>query len=349
MRFIKLLKPSRRKLIILAILAVAGIFFINLFLKPKQQTLQFAQVKRQNIRSTVSSSGILTGKNVVNLKFKSSGKLAYINVKAGDSVVSSQTIAGLDTKLLEINLQQASNIYRDKQATAEKVEDDVKNHSLDETFTQKATRTTAQTARDSAYDEVKAAQKALDDANLYSPIAGIIITQAPFVSGQNVSASDLIAHVVDFSSIYFDTDIDEADVSKVTFGLPAEITLDAYGKEIFKGSVDQILPQTKTTSSGATVVTVRIKLENFPKNFVNGLSGEAQIITQTSPNVLTVPIEALRDDNTVLVQKGNKFESEKVQAGIQSDTDVEIKVGLTEKDQVLLNPPAPGSDLNKIK
>ena len=342
------LKPSRKKLIILVLLIIAGVLGFVFLGQKKQAPLQFASVKRADIRSTVSSSGTLTGKNSANLKFKISGKLAYLKIKLGDTVAAGQLIAGLDTQDLSITLQQAQNTLRDKQATVDKIHDDIKDHDKDETFTQKQNRTTAEVARDNAYDGVKAAQRAFQDDVIVSPINGII-TQAIQVSGQTVSVSDLIAQVVDTSTIFFDTDVDEADVSKIAAGLPTEVTLDAYGKENFKGLVDQILPQTKTTSSGATVVTVRIKLENFSKTFVNGLSGESQIITKTSSNVLAIPIEALRDDNTVVVQKGQKFEAGKVQTGIQSDTDIEIKSGLTEADKVLLNPPAPGSDLTKIK
>ena len=346
MRIPNILKPSKRKAVILVFLAVAVVLGFNFFGQKKQAPLQFAPVKKQDIRSTVASSGTLTGKNSANLKFKSSGKLAYINVKAGDKVFSGQVIAGLDTQDLSITLQQAQNTYRDKQAIALKAEDDVKDHSSDESFTQKVTRTTAQAARDSAYDSVKLAQRTFQDAVITSPIDGIV-TQAIAISGQTVGGSDVIAQVVNTSSIYFDTDVDEADISKLSAGQLSEITLDAYGDQIFKGSVDQILPQTKTTSSGATVVTVRIKLDNPKLIFVNGLTGQASIIISEEKNVLTVPQETLREDNSVIVQTTNGTRPKKVSPGIKSDTDVEIKQGILEDDKVLLNPPAPNTGFNQ--
>lgn len=327
----------------LILFVILGIFLLT---RQPQNQLELSEVKRQDIKSTVSSSGTLTGKSVTNLRFRISGKLSFLKVKAGDKVSAYDSIAGLDSKLLEIDLQQALNTFRDKQAIAEKVEDDVKNHSSDEIFTQKATRTTAQAARDSAYDEVKAAQKALDDANLYTPITGII-TQAPFIWGQNVSASDVIAQVVDFTSIYFDSDIDEVDIGKVSLGQKAEVTLDAYPDKVFEGEVSEIIPQTKITSQGATVVTVRIKLEASELTPINGLSGQASIILSEAKNVLTISQEALREDNTVYIQAGNNIRSKKVVPGIKSDTDVEIKSGLSEGGKILLNPPPSGNELNR--
>lgn len=337
-KFLKL--PKKILIPVLIVILLLGYFL----LRPKNNTpkLQFAAVKRQDIRSTVSSSGTLTGKDSVNLKFKSAGKLAYLNVKTGDSVEAFQTIAGLDTQQLSIDLQQAQNTLRDKQATVDKILDDVKNHSTDESFTQKQTRTTAEAARDSAVDSVKEAQRAFQDDVLISPISGLI-TQADPVPGQNVSASDVIAQVVDNSEVFFDSDIDEADIGKITLGKSAEVTLDAYGDKIFKGTVARIKPQTKTTSSNATVVTVRVKLSDNPINFVNGLTGQATIILEEAKNALTIPQEALRDDNVVFVGAKER----KVVPGIKSDTDVEIKEGLGEDDRVLLNPPAVGTRVNQ--
>lgn len=342
------LRPSKKKIIILIVLLVIGIGGFLFLGNKKKPVLQFTDVKRQDIRSVVSSSGNLTGKNTANLHFKSSGRLAYINIKEGDPIKPYQVIAGLDIKDLNIALQQAQNTLRDKQAIAQKAEDDVKDHTSDESFAQRVTRTTAQTVRDSAYDSVKAAQRAFEDAVIVSPnFFGIVTKTSVQVPGQAVTASDLIAQIVDMSAFYFDTDVDEADISKVAIGATAEVTLDAYPEQTFKGSVVQIFPQTKTTSSGATVVTVRIILDNPKIVFVNGLSGQSSIIYQAQFNALTIPQEALRDDNTVVVESSKGvFEAAEVETGISSDTDVEIKSGLLEGEKVLLNPPAVGSKLN---
>lgn len=344
MKIPQILKPSKKKVILFTVIIVALLGFF-LSGSKKSTPLQFAEVKRQSIRSTVSASGTLTGKDVANLKFKSSGKLASINVKAGSVISEGEVIATLDTQDLSIRLQQAYNTLRDKQATVDKILDDLKDKGSDETYTQRQTRTTAEVARDSAYDAVKEAQRAFQDAVLVSPISGLV-TQANGVPGQVVSITDLIAQVVDNSQVMFDTDIDESDIGKISVGQSAEVTLDAYAGQTFKGSVDQILPLTKTTSSGANVVTVRIRLNTTPKTFVNGLTGEASIILSEVKNTLTIPQDALREDNTVVIQKNKKLEPAKVQTGIFSDTDVEIKGGLENNEKVLLNPPAPGTKLN---
>lgn len=329
----------------MTILILAVIIGFNFFGRKKQTPLQFVSVKKQDIKATISGSGTLTGKDVANLKFRTAGKLSYINVKIGDKVTKGQAVAGLDTQDLTIALQQAQNTLRDKEAIAEKAEDDVKDHSDDESFAQKATRTTAQAARDSAFDAVKAAQRDFQDAIIISPIDGIV-TGAIQVSGQTVSSADVITRIVDTSSLYFDTDIDEADIGKVALNQSVEINLDAYADQIFSGNIDQILPQTRTTAQGATVVTTRVKLDHPKILLVDGLTGQASIITDKKESALTIPQEALRDDNTVVLQEGKQLVIRKVVPGIRSDTDVEIKEGLAENEQVAINPPAPGTNLN---
>lgn len=351
----RFLKPNKKKVIIAVVLVAAVLLGYNFFGRPKQTTFQFTEVKRQDIKSTVSASGVLTGKNIVNLKFKSSGKLELINIKVGDKVTAGQTIASLEAQDLSTTLQQAQNTLRDKQATVDKILDDIHLFqygnggfanvgTANETQTQRQLRTTAEVARDNAVDSVKAAQKAFEDTMIISPIDGIV-TEAIQVTGQTVSPSDLIARVVDTSGIYFDGDVDEADFSKVEGGMAAEVILDAYPDKIFKGRVVQILPQTKLTSQGANVVTVRIKIESENLQLVNGLSGQVSIITAEVKNALTLPQEVLRDDNTVVLQKDSALKDQKVTTGIRSDTDVEIKEGLNEGERILLNPPALGARL----
>lgn len=299
---------------------------------------QLVEVKKGTIKATVSASGVLTGQDSVDLHFKSSGKLVYLGAKVGDKVYRGKTLASLDTQELQIALQQAQNTLADKDAAAKKIEDDVKDHTKDESFTQKMQRTAAQAARDSAYDSVKSAQRAFQDAVITSPIEGII-TQTPILTGQFVSSSDTIVQIVNWiGGVYFNTEVDEADIAKISVGQPVDITLNAYEDKIFTGKVDEILPQTKTTSSGATIVTVRVKLEQAPDQLIANLNGQASIIITQVDNALGVPQEAVINDDQVVVQTVSGLETRIVKTGIKSDTDIEIVEGLNEHDQVLTNP-----------
>ncbi|OGE66879.1 hypothetical protein A3H85_02680 [Candidatus Daviesbacteria bacterium RIFCSPLOWO2_02_FULL_40_8] len=86
------------------------------------------------------------------------------------------------------------------------------------------------------------------------------------------------------------------------------------------------------------MVKVRIKLDASSNDFINGLNGQASITIASDTNTLTIPLEALKDSGTVLVQTANGIQSKKITTGISSDSEIEIKEGLREGERVVLNP-----------
>jgi len=347
--FKHLLKPSKKKIIFLIIL-LAILFGGYQYVKSQNKTeeIKTTQVKRETIKETVSASGIMTGKNTANLKFLSAGKLAYVKVKAGDKVIEDQLIAGLDTTDLNINLQKAQNTLTSAQATVQKTIDDIHLSqygnggegnigSANETQTQRNTRITAETTRDSALDSVKAARQAFANAALYAPIAGTI-TQVTPVEGQNVTGADTIVQISDDSEKYFDAEVDEADIGKVNVGQKVEVTLNSYPDKTFTGVINQILPNTKLTTSGATVIVTRVKLDDQSVHFIANINGQSSIITQEHMNALVVPSESIVEDKYVYVKNGEKFDKVEVKTGINSDTGIEILEGLSESQEVVTTP-----------
>lgn len=333
--------PKKIWITTILILLILG-FFIWPKPNPKE-TPKYAKAEITNLEKLVTASGILTGKNTVSLKFKIGGKINYLPVKNGDSVNKGQTIASLDTQDLSIALQQARNTLRDKQAIVAKILDDVKNSDKDETFTQAQTRTTAEVTRDNAYDSVKAAERNFQDAVLTSPISGNI-TKLPVDLGTVVTAGEQVAEIVDFSEIIFEVDLDEYDISKIKIGTPTRISLNSYPDKVFNGTVTEISKATRTTTSGATVIPVKIKVGSSDLQLIQGLNGQADIIISSNPNVLAIPVDALRQDNTVLVKTNQGFGIQPVTTGDSNDSQIEIKSGLQAGDQVMMNPPLPGQE-----
>lgn len=348
--FKHLLKPTKKKIIFLIILllVIFGIYQYIQSQNSSKEQIETTQVKKETIRETVSASGIMTGKNTANLRFLSAGKLAYINVKAGDKVTKGQLIAGLDTVELNINLQKAQNTLSAAQAAVQKTIDDIHLSqygnggegnigSANETQTQRNLRIAAETSRDSALDSVKAARQAFANAALYSPIDGVI-TQVTPVQGQNVTGADSIVQISDDSEKYFDAEVDEADIGKVTIGQNVEVTLNSYPDKIIYGTIDQILPNTKLTTSGATVIIARVKLTDESIHFIANINGQSTIITKEVQNALVVPSESITEDTFVYVKNGESYEKVEIKQGISSDTGVEVVSGLSENQEVVTTP-----------
>ncbi len=341
MRLLKYLKfwHLPKKIWVTVLIIIIGIAGYYLWPKPAEEPILTAEVKSGEVKSIISASGTLEGTDSADLRFKISGRLVNITVKAGERVEKGDLIASLDTQDLSIALQQAQNNFTAKDATAKRVEDDVKDNSDDENHTQKEERVAAQTARDNAYDSIKAAQRAFQDANIYAPLSGIV-TKADPNAGQNVSPSDVIAQIVDQSEYVFEAEVDESDLGQIKMGQPASISLNSYPDQTFEARVSEITPSTQSTDSGATVVIVKLSLGRPEINFVSGLNGQADIITNQVQNVTVIPLDALMENNEVYLKKGEAYEKVQIETGLQSDLEVEVKSGLTSGDLVVTNPAA---------
>lgn len=342
------MRRSRVGKVVVTVLAVLAFFIVRGILAgPTPVAPTFASASREDIKEIVSASGVLQGGQNAELRFLGAGKLAYLGVKSGDTVTKGQVIARLDTIDLGIALQQAQNTLRDREAAVQKVLDDVKGHSADESFAQKTLRTSAEVARDNAYDAVRAAQAAFRNSVITAPFAGVVTNEITVVPGQNVTAADRIALVSDFTEVAFEADIDESEIGKVALGQEVEISLDSYEDEVFSGRIAQIMPSVVTGTTGATTVKVKIILDGTAVNKIYGLNGTADIVTAKKSGVLTIPLEALYTEDEVIVERNGKLEVVKVKTGISSDTSIEILDGLASGERVVTNPTDIADTLNK--
>lgn len=309
----------------------------------KSLKVEVAKVSKGNLVLSVSTSGEVRADQFSQLTFPSGGKISNVSVKAGDKVRKGQFIASLDTIPLSVAYQQALNNYRNYQAAAESALDSVKNHSADETFTQKATRTSAEVARDNAYDAVRAAQDNLSNAILYAPFEGIIDTAIPGSPGINVMPGAANYTLVNPNTVYFDAEVVETDLPSIEVGQAVKIKLDAYPDKNFDGKVESIGMVAFTSSTGGNAYHVRI---SFPGNenqkIKVGMGGDAEIIYDTVLEALKIPAFSLISEpaNYVWVIEKGHAKKNNVEVGRSSIDETEIKSGLTEGEVVISQPPA---------
>ncbi len=143
----------------------------------------------------------------------------------------------------------------------------------------------------------------LSYADIYSPIAGVIMNRA-VEEGQTVASSfstpTLFSIANDLTKMQVEADIDEADIGRIAVGQSVVFTVDTYPGEDFLGAVTQIRLEPKTTSNVVTY-TVIIDAANPEKKLFPGMTANVTITTQ-SPEGILVPAEALyfKPDQTKL-------------------------------------------------
>jgi len=133
--------------------------------------------------------------------------------------------------------------------------------------------------------------------------------------------------------------IDEVDAPKITSGLAARITLDAWRGRVFEGSVVRIGAYVIDVEKQARTVEVELQLTNQDDldALLVGYSADVDIILQTHKDVLRIPTEALTDETHVLVLNPHSgmLEKRSVERGLHNWSYTEIVTGLEAGEAVV--------------
>jgi len=225
------------------------------------------------------------------------------------------------------------------------------------------------------------ASDALSKTSYMAPFDGVV-TNLPVREGETVvvgiqnSPGSTLMTLADMSIITAEVKVDETDIVSVRLGQPAEVTIDALPKRVFKGRVSEIgnnavvrstgvaTSQTLAGSQEAKDFKVVVTLDDPPEILRPGLSCTAKITTDSKAGVLTIPIQALtvrkqselkpvgsgggvqaaapapKDDKEMqgvfrINKKTRKAEFVSVETGITGTTDIEVKSGLSEGDEII--------------
>lgn len=338
---------KNKKKIVIFTIALAVLLGILSIVNKQPEGIISEKVHKKTFTTQISANGELKARKSVDLKFMSPGKVSWIGVKSGDKVKTWQAVAKLDTTSLNANYMIALNNLRNFDASAESVLDSVQDRNTDETFAIRSTRTTAEVAKDNAYEAVLVAKESLKNATLISPIAGEVIQTSSITPGQTLTGSDLetkFIRITDLASVYFEADLDEVDFNKISVGQETEITIDAYANENCVGKISEISQEGVQKSGGVTTITVKVDISDCNMNLIPGLNGQANFITSKKEDVLVIPKRLLVEKDGVKyvwLKTGDSVKSRKlaeVSTGLESASEVEITNGLSENDEVIFIP-----------
>ena len=136
----------------------------------------------------------------------------------------------------------------------------------------------------------------------------------------------------------FDGAVDEADVGKITEGMPVEINVGAIPDTTFKAKLDFISPKGQA-ENGVVQFEIKAAVQPLTNIFLrSGYSANASIVLQ-SAEVLAIPEALLQYDSKgepyVEVKAGaNQYERKNVELGISDNNYVQVKSGVTQTDEI---------------
>ena len=203
--------------------------------------------------------------------------------------------------------------------------------------------------REAAAD-VQLARRRIADTVVRSPIGGVVYGLSIRL-GTYLNVGDPIANVGVLGRLRVRVYVDEAELGRVSVGLPVTITWDALPGKKWQGAVGQMPSQIQTLGT-RQVGEVLCTIENPGHELVPGTNVNAEIRSSVVENALTIPKEALRHDPNgvgVFLLTGDTLHWRAMKTGSSSISRVQIAEGLAEGDAVALPTDLPLRDGERVR
>lgn len=337
------------KKIIIAVLVVivagAGIVFIlsNNKKKNAEKTafiaegggavaVRVATVEKKVVDVDFSANGNFIPKQELNFLSENAGRVSAIFVDEGARVSKGQTLARIDAEIINTDRETAQATYQNA------VRDQARYQSSFETggVTQQQLDQ-AKLATQNAKLRLQASQRKVSDANIKSPINGIInkryIEVGAFVNTQGTQ----LFEIVDVSKLKLKVNINESQVANLKIGDQIDIRSSVFPNDKFSGKVTFIAAKADATLN----FPVEIEVENSNKNTLKaGMYGTAIFrAPKQAPSILiprTSFVGSVSSNQVFVLDKSNNTSKVRtVVAGRILGDNVEILDGLKEGESVI--------------
>jgi HlyD family secretion protein len=286
--------------------------------QPKS-SIETAPVDRGRIVAKVTATGTLSAIVTVQVGSQVSGRVAALYADFNSPVTKGQLIAKIDPDLFKAAAEQAranlaaaqGNLAKSVAQAADARRQAERSKALVERkLIAQADFDTAMSTADAAEAQVKASQGAVEQAraglhqaevnlaytNILSPTNGTVISRNVDV-GQTVAASlqapTIFVIAEDLAKMQVDTSVAEADVGRLSAGMTATFTVDAYPTESFRGVVRQIRNAPQTVQNVVTYDSV-IDVANPELKLKPGMTANVTFVYAEKEDVLRLPNAALR-------------------------------------------------------
>nr|WP_320134130.1 efflux RND transporter periplasmic adaptor subunit [uncultured Holophaga sp.] len=348
--------------------------------------VQAIQVGREDITAKVSANGKIQAVKKVDISANVMGQVTRLAVKEGDRVKTGDFLLEIDparsraqAQGLAANREAMVHDLDTARARAHQARSDFQraqaNHRAgiisQSDFEQSRTSLTtadaavlaAQRRLEQAGADLAGARDTLAKSTILAPMDGVVTAKQieqgeTAVIGVQNQAGTVLLTISDMSKVEAEMEVDEASIPNVQLGQEAQVRIDAYPNQVFKGQVTEVggSPILKTSSNDATKFKVKVWIKNPPLTIKPGLSAQADIFTGFRQDALAIPLQSLamrenkpkagekrdplapRDEEGVFVMSGGKVHFQVVKTGLLGDLDVEVLEGLKGGEQVVTGP-----------
>lgn len=319
------LKKYKKTVIIIAIslMTIFGYQLIKSFSKPSDQQAKVIEVhvaKRSSISQTVEVIGTIRSKKQTTLSAKSKGILQIV-AKSGDFAKKGELIARIDNDDIEKNykiLKEAEEIARIQLERAKSL--------LQSGISSKTAIDEKKSTFLEAQKRLSDAKIALEDLKIYAPFDGTI-GFFKLRDGSELKAGDAIVTFYDPESLLVEFDVPLAVAKQINATIPVLVNNKEYKLTYIQKMLDE-----ETHMCPAYV-------EINCSDCIIGTVVDVLLVVKEKTNVITVPFEAIflkEAKPYIYIAKDSKAVLTAVEPGIRDKTQIEIKSGLNDGDQVVV-------------
>ena len=311
---------GRRALLILVPALVAGGWYAwpQVFGKRDPLTAyQFSTVQRGDIEDVVTATGTLQPRDYVDVGAQVSGQVRKIHVEVGDTVNAGDLLAEIDPTVyrarVDASRAQLKNLraqLKDREAQLALAQIQLRRQRalMAEDATTKESLQTAEASAKSAEAQLEAVRAQIeqiestlrgDEANLQyarilSPMAGTVVSITAR-QGQTLNTNQqapVVMRIADLSTMTVQTQVSEADVSRLKLGMDAYFTtLGGSGKR-WQGKLEKIEP-TPTVTNNVVLYNALFDVLNPDGLLMTQMTAQVFFIVSQARDVLLVPMAAL--------------------------------------------------------
>ncbi|MFZ2150173.1 MAG: efflux RND transporter periplasmic adaptor subunit [Minisyncoccia bacterium] len=185
------------------------------------------------------------------------------------------------------------------------------------------------------------ARKKLSDYYIRAPFDGVI-TKIDAKVGEITDPNTPLVTIMSQDTFQIESYVPEVNIALIKVGDIANVTLDAYGENVFFGAKVVSIDSAETVRDGISTYRIKLQFDNEDERIKSGMTANVSIIIFNKPNVIVVP------GGVVFNKDGKKFiqiieekiivDREVVLGEVSSLGQVEVVSGLTDGEMVVLNP-----------
>jgi multidrug efflux pump subunit AcrA (membrane-fusion protein) len=185
-----------------------------------------------------------------------------------------------------------------------------------------------------AEGNLEATQIQLDNTTIIAPVDGVIATKTIDI-GSTISNGASVFTITDSNSLMAEVNMTDKSVVNVQKGQKIPVKISAFGDKVFDGMVDSISPNADAKTN---LYSVKVRVDNKDNSIKADMITKLTFPNEKKNDVLVVSREAVFIQNSVnyvyAVQDG-KLKRIEVETGISNASEIEIKSGLKQGDQVV--------------